>query len=64
MSLDLGQPAFQLETLQNVMSRELGGWDYSDLWANTLQASVPMPFSGPVPFSEALSLPYAATAPR
>lgn len=61
MSVDLAQAALQLEAFQNVMSRELGGWDYNDLWASALQASVPMTFNGALPYSEAVSLPYAAT---
>jgi hypothetical protein len=63
MSVDLGLAAFPLDTFQNVMARELGGWDYNDLWASNLQMSAPLPYSAPLPFnSEALSLPYSATA--
>ncbi|BDA49701.1 probable RAP domain-containing protein, chloroplastic [Coccomyxa sp. Obi] len=45
------------------MARELGGWDYNDLWAQNLQMSVPMPYNTPLPFNlEATSLPFAAPA--
>jgi len=63
MSVDLGLAAFPLDTFQSIMSRELGGWEYNDLWASNLQISVPMAYSAPLPFNtEALSLPYSAGA--
>ncbi len=64
MSVDLGLAAFPLDTFTtNIMARELGGWDYNDLWATNLQLSAPMPYSAPLPFNtEALSLPYSASA--
>lgn len=62
MSVGLGLAAFSLDTFQSAMARELGGWDYNDLWAQNLQMPVSMPYTAPLPYNlEALSSPYTAS---
>ncbi len=62
MSVGLGLAAFSLDTFQSAMARELGGWDYNDLWAQNLQMPVSMPYNAPLPYNfESSSLPYPAS---